>query len=373
MALNIWISGVGGPTPRSIARSLRLAEADLGPLHLVGTDCNPLASGLYEHDLYDETLVIPRADDPEYVPFITEAIAARGIDIALVHPELEVLVWSALQRDGKPWPCAALIPDHRVVEVLTDKGRMNALLADTPWIPTSLEIDPEAVADAPKATWNTLEKSLGLPFWVRSATGSSGLGALKIDAMDTLTRWLRMNDGVTRFVGSTFLPGRNLAVKLLYVDGSLVRAACGERVHYIMAKTAPSGITGNTSFGRLLNAPELIDRADALMQRLFERLGVTPHGFFTADFKEDAAGVPLCTEVNVRMVAFNYSFAQAGANFSADIVRYLNGGASALSGPTRYAFEEGTCFVRDVDTEPRLMNERDLRSPATVRTTTVDG
>jgi hypothetical protein len=79
----------------------------------------------------------------------------------------------------------------------------------------------------------------------------------------------------------------------------------------------------------------------------------------------------MLTEVNVRMVAFNYSFAQAGANFSADIVRYLQQGASAISGPTRYAFEEGTCFIRDVDTEPRLMNERDLHAPSTVRTTTV--
>lgn len=371
MAINIWISGVGGPTPRSIARSLRLAEADLGPLNLVGTDCNPLASGLYEHDLYDETLVIPRADDPDYVPFITEAITSRGIDLALVHPEQEVLVWSAMQREGQPWPCAALMPDHRVVEVLTDKGRMNALLADTPWIPASLDIDPDAVATSPEASWKTLQETLGAPFWVRSATGSSGLGALKIDTIDTLTRWLRMNDGVTHFVGSTFLPGRNLAVKLLYVDGSLVRAACGERVHYIMAKTAPSGITGNTSFGRLLNEPDLVDRADAVMQHLFTRLGVSPHGFFTADFKEDVAGVPMLTEVNVRMVAFNYSFAQAGANFSADIVRYLQQGASAISGPTRYAFEEGTCFIRDVDTEPRLMNERDLHAPSTVRTTTV--
>jgi carbamoyl-phosphate synthase large subunit len=48
--MNILITGVGGPTPRSIARSLRLS-----PIYkeatLIGTDINPLAHGLYQNEL----------------------------------------------------------------------------------------------------------------------------------------------------------------------------------------------------------------------------------------------------------------------------------------------------------------------------------
>src|SRR5690606_36756006 len=98
--------------------------------------------------------------------------------------------------------------------------------------------------------------------------------------------------------------------------------------NYIMAKVAPSGITGNTSFGRLLNEPGLVDIATQALDRLFEETGAPKHGFFTVDFKENAEGTPLITEINVRHVAFTQCFAAAGANFAEDTIRLLSGDPS---------------------------------------------
>jgi hypothetical protein len=66
--------------------------------------------------------------------------------------------------------------------------------------------------------------------------------------------------------------------------------------------------------------------------------------------------------INVRMVAFNLSFAAGGANFTEDIIRLLSEDSSFDRTYKMYEFEPGTIFLRDVDAEPKLMNEKDLKT-----------
>lgn len=352
MITTILINGVGGPTPRSIARSLH-KYSDL-QVRLIGTDINPLAYGLYENDLYDKTYVIPPAGNDNYWATLEKIIIDEKIDLAIVQPEIEVLEWTRHKSLGKNWPCKVLLPDYSIVENLIDKSLMTELLKETDLIPNSLNIDPENI------DIESIEDKLGYPFWIRSTSGSSGLGSLKVEGGDSLKNWITINPKVKKFIGSEFLPGRNLACKLLFKEGNLLRAASGERVNYIMSKVAPSGITGNTSFGRLLNEPKLIELAERALRIVEKNTDKKLHGFFTTDFKEDENGKPYITEINVRMVAFNMSFAACGANFSEDIVNLLIAPDSFDTNYKMYEFEKDLIFLRDVDAEPILMKENDL-------------
>ena len=299
---------------------------------------------------------MPRAEDPEYWSRINQIISDNSIDVALVQPEHEVLEWARHIEAGNQLNCNVLLPPLRLAEALIDKATMTSLLDST-------ELTPDSIVFRPGQTkFSSLTSMLGCPFWIRSTTGSSGLGSLKVSCEAELLNWVAINPRVKSFIASRYLPGRNLACKLLYWRGNLTRAACGERVSYIMSKVAPSGITGNTSFGRLLNEPALIERAKVAMNTLFDVTCTIPHGFYTVDFKEDVHGKPLITEVNVRMVAFNLCFAMAGANFSEDIVRLLSSDDSFDQTCKTYNFPDGLVFLRDVDAEPILMNERDLLS-----------
>lgn len=351
--MKVLINGVGGPTPRSIARSIKISKKYKSSV-LLGTDINPLAYGLYEYELYNSTQVIPRAGKADYWDEISEIIENNKIEYAIVQPELEVLEWTKYRALGNELPCKTLLPDYKLVEVLVDKSKMTDLLVDSGLVPRSINIDPSNV------NYNEVESVLGYPFWVRATSGSSGLGSLKVENRESLENWITINPNVTQFIGSTYLPGRNLACKLLYFEGDIIRSASGERVNYIMSKVAPSGITGNTSFGRLLNEPKLVELATKAMDILFEKLNVPKHGFFTADFKEDENGRPYITEINVRMVAFNYCFAKAGANFTEDILSLLTNDVSFDRTYKMYEFEPGTIFLRDVDADPIIMNEKDL-------------
>lgn len=350
--LNILITGVGGPTPRSFAIALK-KYGSAYEFNFVATDTNPLAIGLYQKNLFDEAYVVPRGTDSDYWTVIENIVRTHAIDMAVILPEVEVVEWAKRQAVSK-LPCKALLPDANLAALLVDKAGMTHILSAMKNVPRSIDFDRE------HPDWNALERELGYPFWVRSSSGTSGLGSLKVSSKEDLKNWIAINPGVQKFLASEYLPGRNLACKLLYWQGKLVRAACAERVNYIMAKVAPSGITGNTSFGRLLNEPELVKEASRAMEFLFSKSQANAHGFFTVDFKEDANQKPFITEINVRHVAFTQCFAAGGANFAEDTVRLLVEDPGFDRKFKMYSFEEGLIFLRDVDALPILMKEQDL-------------
>lgn len=352
--MRILISGVGGPTPASVAVSLKRFSR-FTDCWILGVDANPLATGLYRTELFDETAVVPKAGSADYWSVIGDLVNTHAIDLALVQPEVEVVEWSRRQRDGDS-PCKTLLPEYDLARLLVDKSAMSDALKDTGLVPASV------VLESGFGNLEEVESTLPYPFWIRAATGSSGLGSLQVEDRDSLVGWVKINPGVESFLCSEYLPGRNLACKLLYFDGEPVRAACAERVNYIMAKVSPSGITGNTSFGRLLNEPLPVTTSLEAMDRLFDKAGARKHGFFTLDYKEDADGRPRITEVNVRNVAFNGCFAELGANFSEDMVRLIIDDPGFDRSFRQYEFDDDYVFIRDVDVEPRVLRQSELYS-----------
>jgi carbamoyl-phosphate synthase large subunit len=350
--MKILITGVGGPTPRSFAIALKKYSV-YKRFELIGTDINPLAIGLYQDALFNKSYIVPKASDPDYWKVIDRIIKENDIEFAVINPELEVMEWSKRQAAGT-LPCKVLLPDTILTELFVDKSKMTELLKDLDVVPPSVEFQRE------ETNFKPIFDKLGKGFWVRSTSGTSGLGSLKINSEEDLKNWIKINPTIQTFLASKFLPGRNLACKMLYYEGTLVRAAIGERVNYIMAKVAPSGITGNTSFGRLLNDPYVFEESKRAMDYIFKTTGAKKHGFFTADLKEDENGKPYITEVNVRHVAFNQLFAAAGANFAEDTMRLLNDDPTFDRSFQLYEFDRDLIFLRDVDSLPILMKESEL-------------
>lgn len=350
--MKVLITGVGGPTPRSFAIALK-KYSFYKRFELFATDINPLAIGLYQNELFNKSFIVPPATSPDYWNAVEKIIKDNGIECAVILPELEVMEWSRRQQNGT-LPCKALIPDYSMSELLVDKSKMTEILKDLDIVPPSVTFNRDI------QNFDEIFDVLKGNFWVRSTSGTSGLGSLKVEDEDSLRNWIQINPNVKEFIASKFLPGRNLACKMLYYNGELKRTACAERVNYIMAKVAPSGITGNTSFGRLLNEPELVKEAKRAMDHLFAHTGAAQHGFFTADFKEDENGKPYITEINVRHVAFTQCFAAAGANFAADTLRLITGDDSFDHAYRMYEFEKDLIFLRDVDSLPIIMKESQL-------------
>ncbi len=350
--MKILITGVGGVTPRSFAHSLR-KYSKYDRYEIVGTDSNKYALGLYMSELFNKTYLVPRVSDPKYWEVIDKIVTDDKIDIAIINPEVEVVEW-AKRAKGYKFPFKVLLPDYDLAEELVDKARLTEVLEPHGLVPKSFTIDNDILEKN--------EYKLEFPFWIRSAYGSSGLGSMLIKSENDLKNWIKINPKVEKFLASEYLPGRNLGCKLLYFNGKLIRSAIAERVNYIMAKVAPSGITGNTCYGRLVNDNSVFEVAEKAMDIMFEKHGIKKHGFFTVDLKEDAQGKPMVTEVNVRFVAFTQAYAAGGANIPEDMIRLLDNDPSFDHEFKLYEFEEDMIFLRDVDEQPIIMKETQLLS-----------
>ena len=86
----VLITGIGGLTPRSIAKVIRKKHPDY---RLIGCDINKRAIGFFINGLLDEYYICPRCDEHSYFPWIEKIVKDRNIDYAFVQPESEIVKW----------------------------------------------------------------------------------------------------------------------------------------------------------------------------------------------------------------------------------------------------------------------------------------
>jgi biotin carboxylase len=344
--MNILILGVGGPTPRSILKRLRTVYPNS---RLIGTDINPKALGFHMKGLIDEGYLIPRATANDYFNKISEIIATEQIDFAFVQPEQEVLAWGKYFEEYKTYPCATLIPPKAHVEALMDKAAMADLLKGTLFIPDTLRITPS------NPRFEEVQKEIGYPCWIRASIGSGGLGSLMLNRKEELEAWLFIHKTVPEFTISKYLTGRHLANQMLYIDGQCVANAGLHCAEYVMADIAPSKVTGNTSYGLLLNEKKLLEKCEEVMDFVQKATGVKANGVYSFDFKEDDLGNLLVTEINIRHMAYTGILAECGFDLVSKTVEILQD-RFKIPKQSKYYFDKEYVFLRDVDIEPIILN-----------------
>lgn len=352
----ILVTGVGGPTPRAFVRAVKWHGGETAnEFEFIGVDCNPYCSGLYDYTLFSKTFLIPPASHKDYWKTINNVIGENEIDGAIVLPELEVLEWSK-NHSNLTRKIALHLPDYKLAEKLYNKYTLHKSLEHSDYIPKYFLINPA------EYSYEEITSKTGNTFWVRATEGTSGLASLKINSKKVLSEWFLINSHIKEFLASEYLPGRNLTCKLLFFNGRLLRTACAERIQYVMSKSSPSGITGNTSFGKLINEQALVDISKNAIEEIASGVNCLPHGMFTVDLKEDSKGTPKITEINIRHIAFTLVFAAAGANIPLDTLTALFFKNPEEMDLIHYEFPQKTIFFRDVDTYPVLMNESEIKT-----------
>lgn len=339
--MNILITGIGGPTPLGIAKSLKLGSQDY---KIFGVDASPYAPGHFD-DHFDKTFVVPVASEENYWDTINEIVINNGIDFAFIVPETEVLEWAKYSKLFT-LPCKALLPDFDVANFLFDKLLVSNFLYNYNLTPKTIPIHNEAIVNKHELD------SLGYPFWLRINKTAGASGAMKINKSEDLLDWIKLN-GNAEFIASTFLPGRNYAAKILFSCNEVILTAAGERIEYLMPNISPTKISGMCARGRLINDPSLIEKAEFAIRTIFDDFGKGINGMFTVDFKEDINGNPLITEINIRHVSFTHAFSLAGANFPLKTLENIFG--NKFSERVDFIFEKEFDFIRGVDYPLRLI------------------
>lgn len=348
--MNILITGIGGPTPRSITKRLR--ETYPGA-KLVGVDTNPRSLGFYMAKLLDKSFVVPEADEQDYWEELKEIVEKESIDLAFVQPEKEIIAWGKYYKEYGSFLCPALIPPLEYAELLINKAAMADLLKGTDYIPKTIRIDSE------QPDYELLDELIGYPCWIRASVGSGGLGSLKLNRREDLEAWLFIHKDIKEFTVSEFLIGRHLANQMLYLEGELIKNAGLHCAEYVMADIAPSKVTGNTAYGKFINDERLLEFCEEVMSYISQKINVSLHGVFSFDLKEDDRSNLKVTEINVRHMAYTGIMAKVGFDLVDDTVKYLTGKQSdILRG--RFQYDSDYIFLRDVDIDPIVMKEKEL-------------
>lgn len=340
--LRLLVTGACGVTSRSVVRSLNISNVFKDEIEFIGTDICDNLYGIYEK-LYSRVYYVPAYNDIYYREIMEEIIHKEQIDAAIIIPEPEVLYWSEYPFNVKflkipPKFCRCVLSKRRLYECLD-----------------GMEIAPKFQIVDSNAVLADMEKSnLPYPFWVRdySEGSTSGKGSFAPQDEKELKAWFAINHEIDNFMFSEYLPGRNLACFLLYSDGRLLKYGVAERIDYLMGKVAVSGITGNTSKGKLLNDKRVVYVARKAVERIILKTGETMNGLIVVDLKENKNGLPLVTEINIRHVAFTSSFANAGFNFSEYQLLCALGREEELAPDMEMIYPEDNLILRDVDGLP---------------------
>ena len=173
-SVNVLFTSVGRRV--ELMRAFRQAYSELGLKgSILATDIDPLAPALSEVDRY---FLVPRVDDPEYIPTLAEICRAEGVKLIfpLIDPDIPVLAEGRefLEENGAT---LAAVP-AAAARTVHDKWKTYRFL--------------RSAGLAVPNSWKSLPSAKpGFPLFVKPRIGSAGRGGQKVDTQAELKLALR--------------------------------------------------------------------------------------------------------------------------------------------------------------------------------------
>jgi carbamoyl-phosphate synthase large subunit len=317
--ITVLMTGAGAPGASGIIRSLRATtERDV---YIVGVDMDPNAYGFA---LVDDHEVVPRGDDPEYVPAMSSL--AERIDADVVLPlctaELQPLAEAREEFDATVMVSA---PDR--LAIANDKAGLYGFLASD-----GFESAPDFRRTGTREAFVDAVHDLGYPenpvcFKPPVASGMRGFRVLDetandLDAflnekpgaatttLDDVMHVLDSGDEFPELVVMEYLPGEEYSVDVLAMDGDV-----GAVVPRSRARTR----AGISFEGTVEHREDLIEEAAGICEALGLEYNVN------VQFKMAADGTPKVIEINPRVAGTIVMCVGAGANLPYMAVKYALG------------------------------------------------
>lgn len=168
--LTVLVLGVGGNVSQGILKALALSP--LRP-RVIAACISPLSAGLYRADL---ALVSPRADAPDFLPWLRETCETERVDAVLSgsEPVVDALAAAAAElRAGTGAVCVVSPPGQ--VEIGRDKLRTVA------WQRERGLAHPRTASAADERGLAQLVADCGYPLIAKPRRGRSGAGVVTLE------------------------------------------------------------------------------------------------------------------------------------------------------------------------------------------------
>ena len=302
----------------------------------------------------DARYLTPHVDEPFYIEALAHVARDSQADVLIPNADPEVAVVS---RWRARLPCRVWLPADDVVVLCQDKYDLAQHL-HMRGVPA-----PRTVAlrtlDELESAW----ERLGAPShaWCRIRKGSGSRGATSVRDIEQARSWIdywQTMRGVppALFTLSEYLPGRDYSCESLWKDGRLIVVKTTQRISYFGGGDRPSGVSSNAALAKTIRDDRLVEVTCAAV------LALSPaaSGVFSLDLKEDVAGHPCVTEINIgRVFSTTTLFDLVGKhNLALLYARVALGEDPGVWG--EYDSEPDHYFVRELDRPPTILHADEL-------------
>ena len=334
--VNVLLLGCDGNAGMNYAKCLKMGDKDV---RIFGTGHNKYhlkaaeQSGLFEV-VYDFNEF--RGGTEEYNS-VRHLVYKEGIDFVHAQPEQEVeflcKTQGMLPSFGKFMQARDLFANKKIIQGLAGQDVYDGTLDSAEFY------------------------SLGNDVWCRANTGSGSKYALPVTTYSQFLAWtaylLQMGKigSHSEMSLSKYLPGREFAVQMFFINGSLYHMQQRERIEHHFARQMISGQSSTPSVAKIENRSDVYQAALDIVLDAHDMIGVEPNGIYGVDIRCDANDDPHVTEVNYgRYFTTSDFFATYGVNTPYEELMWVVDGVapSVKLG----AIKDEIYWVRGLDHEP---------------------
>jgi carbamoyl-phosphate synthase large subunit len=233
---------VGGPVTVLVSSAGRRVELLRGfqraldaigaaPGRVLATDCSWYSSAFHEAD---EALLVPRLDDPEFVPRLLELCLKHDVDLIVPTIDTELPVWAEHRDQFDAIGTTVALSGRHVIAIARDKQRTHDWLV-AQGFPTVEQTAPaDALADPD--TWT-------FPLMAKPRFGSAGLGVGLVRDAGELALIARRGHELGEIVVQRVAPGVEHTVDVLADRTGRCACAVPRRRLEVRAGEVSKGVT----------------------------------------------------------------------------------------------------------------------------------
>lgn len=334
----ILVTFAGGRLANGVIRALRKMDESV---HIIGTDSNEF----YVHGSEaDESHLVPRGDDPEYLPVLRDVISQTQPDMLWPLHEAEMIITAGTPDLG----VKTFLPPHAVMALCQNKANAQERFAAA-GVPA-----PESYAIANREDLKQAFKTLSGDIWLRAVSGTGGTGALATQDLKSAENWIDLNDGWGTFTAAERLSGTTYCWESIWKSGSLVASQVRTRLAH-----AVPGTPGGSAYARSIYKADAPDGVESAAKKAVLSVMDAPHGILSVDLTGDRHGVPKVTEINAgRFTSSGVLYwAKKGPNFAEIALRAAFDEEQSASLPLVNPMPRDQYMVMGINTPPYFISE----------------
>lgn len=344
----VLVLGAGGGGGNNLIRSFRNTSL---AKRIIGSNCLPHAIPKSTADI---TYLLPESSNENYKAELIKVVKSEQVDLVVPNNDREVAVVSRIRNEI---PARVFLPDHEDIILCQNKNEFyKALRKNNEDVPNFVQISS---ADAIEEDITRIGKADR--YWVRPVKGAGSTGATWVYNADQARKWISLwvelrGYEYSDFQVSKFLGGRDFNFQSIWCRGVLVSYSMAERKSYFMGANRLSGMSSTPEVAVTVQDSKVIQKVLRVIGAVLQK----PNGSINVDIKEDTEGNVFVTEINIGRFPMITTIHDAACDPSPASVYLRAAFDQDLSDVRVGNYRENVMMVRDLDTEPCVVDAGDL-------------